>query len=361
MTDPTVNRHCFRCAIIALSHFVMGCAATAQAPPATRPDAATIYAAVTAAGHTAGWDEYADFDGCPEDDQTGRDLLSLVSSSGANETITSSLVGVWIDEFVDCGHAPLEAWLLAALSELVALDGHGLSLAIHSFPPSLNGVLSDHLRQLASDGANSPRARAEVADGLLTRLSPSEATEIFLELLSSPDLPAEWVSEWSGGLISTQGGAYVSMLADAMDAIGDDDTARAALGTVMTSIALGGISLDHASSVELLEAIEGRPGLQGSQEQMVSLIVSEGLDELRSRVQALVSQGLLDAQHETGLLTALDQASIAFVNDRPSTPALIDAFASQVEDLVQAGELDGPHGAELTDLASVVMTALAAA
>jgi len=299
---------------------------------------------VTDAGHTSGWNSYVDFAGCPQDDDVGRNLLDLVSASGANETITASLIVVWIDEFADCGYAPLNAWILSAIGDLASLNGHGLGRAILGLPPVLDSALADRLQQLASDPGTPTYARNEVADALLSRLAPEAASATFVEVLASPGLNEDFVALWSANFIQLLGGDFLSSLSAAAGPI-DDATLSTVLGVTLTVLGSGGLSFDDPAVGDLIQALEGRPALASALEMFEGTIVYASFQSVRDHIQNLVAQGRLTEEHQTGLETVLQQAENAFEADRPSAIPLLEAFTSEVEGLVSGGQLS-PLGAQ---------------
>jgi hypothetical protein len=68
----------------------------------------------------------------------------------------------------------------------------------------------------------------------------------------------------------------------------------------------------------------------------------------------------MEPEHQTGLWSILDQALVAIVNDRPSAPALVSAFISDVQGLVQGGHLDDFNGTVLIQDAEGVLAVLVA-
>jgi hypothetical protein len=245
--------------------------ASGQAPPATRPDAATIVSAVLAAGHTGGWNEYLDFAGCPQADPTGQGILSLIDAASPGDVVTGSLIVLWLDEYDDCGYAPLDAWISGALSDLAQGGSFYIARVTMDLPADIRTELLQQMQSLTEDVTVPPLTRAELGSTLLLRLDAEGRRDLLEELLATPGMPEDWVASWSANVTETLGSGWVNALAASASEI-DDATLRAAIGTILTNVGTPALAAADPSLAQLVEAIDDRPGLQGSVDFLEALV-----------------------------------------------------------------------------------------
>lgn len=83
----------------------------------------------------------------------------------------------------------------------------------------------------------------------------------------------------------------------------------------------GTLSGGDPSVVALISALEARSELGYLYDSFVAAqarFLLDAVENLQAQVQALVDQGHMEPEHQTGLWSILDQALVAIVNDRPA-------------------------------------------
>lgn len=328
----------------------------AQTPP-TRADAGTIVGEITALGYLGGWGDQADFDGCPQDDPVGAEVLSLVAQNLQTPSLRAELVNFWADEFGTCDYAPLDDWVMEAVTTLADEDVWELSSALSGLYGVLDADAAGHLLSLASDPARPARVRTEIASAALQEISPSARLTSFVALLTTSGLPSEWVALWSANLLEALGSEFVSALVAGASSI-EDGALGTAMAILMGEVVAGTYSSTDPSFIDLVETCAGRPGLAQTAVYVQDTVVNGSYQDILRHIEQLAGAGLLDEQHQAGLVATLTQAWNAFRADRPSAIPPFAAFRSDVEGLVSGGQLSAGDAQALIDAADGAITML---
>lgn len=347
-----------------VSTLVMGLTAAcahAQVPVDHRPSADTIVAGILDQGALDLWARHADFQGCPQSDALGADLLTGLEPSGLTDWTLGDLAALWADELATCGHQPLEDWYRAVLSEVD--DAISWSSVLTALPSPLPQALRDELVTVATSPGTPEGTRAGALARLSSDLSGTARIDFFLMQANAGMTPEDWVFYEIQFLFANMGSTYVSEVVQAVPTL-SATAAHYASDPILQAVHAGDLSAGDPGVISLIAALEERNDLDYLYDMFIAVqtsFVLEAIQDLQAQVQALVDQGHLGAEHQTGLSSVLSQAQTAVVNDRPSAAPLMNAFISEVKGLIQGEHLDDLNGTQLIQDAEDVVTVLDAA
>jgi hypothetical protein len=229
-----------------------------QVPVDHRPPADTIISGILDQGAVDLWARHADFQGCPQSDPLGQELLTGLDPSGLTDWAIGDLAVLWADELATCEHPPLEDWYRSILSKVVSAVRWSSVLA--ALPTPLPQTLRDELLVVANSPGTAEGTSAAALGRLSADLSGVARIDFFLTQANSGVAPDGWVFYEVQFLFDNFGTTYVNAVAQAaptLNATIVHYAAHPALAAVYAGILSGG----DPSVVALISALESRSEL----------------------------------------------------------------------------------------------------
>lgn len=246
---------------VIVAQLTAACAARAQLPPFDhRPTADTITSAIQELGAVGPWSDHADFQGCPETDPLGPDLILGLDPTVVSDRTTAELAYLWSDELATCGSSALEGWYSATISHGVTTESSYMGDILVHLPTPLPAQLSADLTTLAAQSSTPEWIRADLLTALSVSTSGSDRLDVFFTNAAAVDPPESWLLFEANFLMRDDEAGYLSRVASEASGLSDRGLSTA-LAPVGAAIAAGNLDVADTNVQTILQALENRPAL----------------------------------------------------------------------------------------------------